>query len=419
MKTQIKRWSKGESKGKWNKLSATNKKLINDYTKTKKGYVTLDRLKSIKHNLVKFGDLLEIDFTKAVKDDITKAWGIILQSDFSIKTKQDYATDIRAAFKYWKGEDEYYPSEVAKIKRPYSKTALKLPDEMLSEEQVYQMIKACMNNRDKFYIAFCGLDGALRPIEALRLKWKDVKQDKYGFFINVHTAKKSGDKETRAIRVIKSEPYFIKWSNEYPANKDDEAFVFINYSNLKPISKNTIDAVFRSVKRKLNLKKCYPYLLRHSLITKMSKDPSIPISVLKKFVGHSLSTNTISEYQHFGDDDLMDMQLEYNGVKKKEEIPEEVKKPIKCPNCNNSNEWDAEFCSFCNRALSQKRLVADYEKTIKMKEEFDMFKKEHEELKQGMKKFQKLFSNMIFKEEDEMVYADDKGFKKVKQNPTT
>lgn len=105
------------------------------------------------------------------------------------------------------------------------------------------------NPRDQFFIALCALDGALRPIECRRMKWKQVKKDKYSYFIVVDTAKKSGDKETRVIRLIKSEPYFIKWNQDYPGEKSDDSYVFINYTDLEPISKGTIASLFRRIKR--------------------------------------------------------------------------------------------------------------------------------------------------------------------------
>jgi len=269
------------------------------------------------------------------------------------------------------GKNKFVPEIVSGMKPPKIKGKLRLPDEMLDEKQIYKMIKACGNSRDKFWISLCGLDGALRPIECRRMTWGWIKKDKYGYFINVRTAKNSGDKETRVVRIIKSEPYFIKWMGEYPSERNDDDYVFVNYSNLKQINQGTITALFRRLEKKLNMNRLFPYLLRHSLITTMSKDPSISIPILKRFIGHSLASNTISEYQHFGDDDLKDMQLEYNGIVKKEKEKQIERKPTKCPKCKKSNEYDAEFCTFCNMALSQKKQVENHErfKEIESKQE--------------------------------------------------
>ena len=215
------------------------------------GYVSDVRIEKYKYSLIRFADLVEKDFDKLTKEEIREAGAVILKGNLAVKTKQDIITEIKTAFKFWFGNNDYMPEQVRGLKSPTSKERLKLPSEMLSEEQIYRMIKACGNSRDKFFIALIGLDGALRPVECRRMTWDWIKKDKYGYFINVKTAKKSGDKDTRVIRIIKSEPYFIKWSNEYPAEKNDDAFVFINYINLKSINDGTLASLFRRLEKKL------------------------------------------------------------------------------------------------------------------------------------------------------------------------
>lgn len=367
----------------FNRLSDRNKEMINKFLEYKRGYVCEHQATKLKYTLSRVADILEKDYDKITREEMDKLGGIILKSSFTSKTQEDFICSIKTAYKFWFGENESFPKVVLGLKRPKSRTALRLPKEMLTEEDIYQMIKVCPQTRDKFYIALCALDGALRPCEARNIKWGDIKKDKYGFYITIYTAKKSGNKETRVIRIIKSEPYFIQWNKEYPGEKKDEAYLFVNFKNLRPVQKGTIDMLFKRIKRRLKWpqKRIFPYLLRHSLITKMSKDPRIPVAVLKKFIGHSLRSNTIAEYQHFGDDDLMAMQLEYNNIEKKiEDIPKEHK-PVICSKCNTPNEYDAEFCYFCNTALSQKRQVENAEKMKNLMEQFENLTKELEKRK--------------------------------------
>lgn len=341
-------------------ISARNRDFIDRFTRHLQ--VSKARENKYRYSLFRFAGLIEKDFDKVTEQEIIDASKIINAGNLAVKTKQDIISEMRAAYKFWLGKNLFYPQVIAGLKAPASKGKLRLPDEMPSEEEIYKMIKACGNVRDKFFIALIALDGALRPIECRRIVWGDIKKDQYGHFIVVKTAKESGDKDTRVIRIIKSEPYFMRWSQEYPGEKTDNAYVFINYSDLKPISQGTISALFGRLKKKLGIKRLYPYLLRHALLTNMSKDPRVPISLLKKFAGHSLASNTIAEYQHFGDDDLKDMQLQVNGIVKKEGKKDRERKPVKCPKCKKMNEYDAEFCIYCNMALSQRRQVESYEK---------------------------------------------------------
>lgn len=357
------------------KLSKRNEQFLDKLVNHLKGYVTEVRLKKYIYSMRRFADLIEKDFDKLTREEGRIAGGIIISGNLGVRTKQDVIKEIKTSYKILFGNSEDFPDAVRLMKAPPSKGKLNLPKEMPTEEDIYNMIKACHNSRDQFFIGLLGLDGALRPVEARKLKWGDVKKDKYGHFVVVNTAKRSGDKDTRAIRIIKSEPYFVKWNQEYPAEKKDDAFVFLNYSDLKPMNQGTITALFNRISKKLN-KDINPYLLRHSLLTRMSKNPEVPISVLKKFAGHSLRSNTIAEYQHFGDEDIKDLQLQINGIVKHEKKKEEEKKPVICPKCHKPNEYDAEFCVFCNMALSQKRMVDVYQLMEENnKRMFEQFKK--------------------------------------------
>ena len=340
------------------KISKRNSELIGKFLKHQRGYVTEKRLNKYRYSLIRFADLVEKDFDKLTKEEVREAGGIINNGNLSIRTKQDIIKEIKTSFKFLFEDGERMPKIVIGLKPLTTKGRLVLPDEMPTEKIIYKMIKACNNSRDKFWIALQGLDGALRPVEMIRANWGWVKKDKYGHYIVVNTAKKSGDKDTRTIRIIKSEPYFLQWMKDYPQERNDDSPLFINSQNLERIQLSTIHALFRRLKKKLKINgRFYPYLLRHGLITRMSKNPTIPISVLKKFVGHSQRSSTIGEYQHFGDDDLKDMQLQYNGILKNKEEKQDEKKPVKCPKCNKSNEYDAEVCHFCDMAISQNRIV--------------------------------------------------------------
>ena len=76
----------------------------------------------------------------------------------------------------------------------------------------------------------------------------------------------------------------------------------------------------------------------------------------EKFAGHTQTSTITGEYQHYGGDDVKEMQLNYAGktAVEKEKSYELKKIPIKCPHCDKSNLWDAEICGFC---LFEKALI--------------------------------------------------------------
>lgn len=373
------------------KITKRNKEFIDKFLNYMKLHCVPTRWHKYKYVLYRYADLVEKDFDKLTRDEVHESAGIIASSKtLSATTIDNVIIDVRRAMKYLFGDDEDLPNFIKPLKIPKNqkqKGRLRLPKHFLDEKETYSLVKACGNSRDKFFIALLGLDAGIRPCEAFRMKWKQIEKDQHSHYITIDTAKKSGDKDTRVIRIIKSEPYFIQWMKDYPKTKTPEDFVFINIGNHKPLDIGTTSALFKRLRKKLNITdKLTPYVLRHSILTRMAKDSRIPMAVLKKFAGHSQRSNTIAEYTHIDDDDLKDMQLQINGkIKTKEEKKEEIK-PVKCPKCNTMNEFDAEFCLNCNMALSQKRMVNIQELLDKNNEKvFGMLKKMLEDSKKSNK----------------------------------
>ena len=340
----------------------SNVKLIDEFINYKRGSITDKRLNLIYNSLIKFADLIELEFEKATKDDITRAWNLIYSSnEVTVKTKQDEYVHIRQAFKHWFGEDEEFPKIVRGMKRPKMKGKLKLPQKMPSEQLIYKAIKLCQNNRDKLFIAFPGLDSGTRPIETRYLKWIDLYKDEHGYYFKVKTAKNSGDTEFRSIRIIYSEPYLLDWMQSYPGDTTGSNYVFCNLHNPnQQMSSNSVTSLFKRLKKKLGTNtKFTAYTLRHATLTRLSKNPNAPVALIKKLAGHSTNSNVLGEYLHFDDDDVKLMQLSVSGkVKDRDQKSFELKKkPVICPHCKKSNPFDREICGFCNFALSQNRLV--------------------------------------------------------------
>ena len=263
-------------------LSSTNQKMINEFDDFKKGSVTDKRLMMIHNTLVKFADLLEMDFDKASKDDITRAWNVVFSSkELSVKTKQDEYLHIRQVFKHWFGEDEEYPKVVRGMKRPKGRGQLVLPEEMPDEDLIHKAIMACRNPRDRFFLAYEGLDAGARPVELRKLQWKNLKQDEHGYFFRIWTAKQSGDSDYRPIRIIYSVPYFQEWMKSYPGHREDEEYVFCDLNDpTRAITHNALSRLFRRLKKRLGItSKFSPYVLRHATLTRMGKNPNVSADV--------------------------------------------------------------------------------------------------------------------------------------------
>ncbi len=339
-------------------LSKRNQELINKFIEYKRGSVCDTRLRMLFNSLVKFADLLEIDFDKATRDEVTMGWNRIYAStEISGKSKLDEHIHIRQAFKYWLGDDEEMPRIVRGMRRPKLRGRLRIPSKMPSEQFIYRAIKLCRNARDRFFISYCAFDGGARPIELRSLKWKDLDKDKYGYYFDVWVAKESGDRESRPIRVVFSEPYFAKWIDNYPGERRDDNYVFCDLNDSsKPMTKWAVTALFKRLRKRLGVEKFSAYVLRHFALNRMSKDPNMAPAMLRVLAGHSKHSTILAEYQHINEDDLLNMQLSRTGKKVVQEKNYKLEKnPVECPHCKKSNPHDSEICGFCSFALSQRR----------------------------------------------------------------
>ena len=144
-------------------------------------------------------------------------------------------------FKHWFGEDEEYPKVVRGMKRPKGRGRLVLPEEMPDEDLIHRAIKACRNPRDRFFLAYEGLDAGARPVELRMLRWKNLKKDDHGHYFRIRTAKQSGESDYRPIRIIFSVPYFLEWMKSYPGERKDDEYVFCDLNHAdRPMTQNAV-----------------------------------------------------------------------------------------------------------------------------------------------------------------------------------
>ena len=299
-------------------LSQKNQDYITEFEAWKKGSITDKRLALIKNSLIKFADLIEMDFADANKTDITIGWNIIYASkELAVKSKQDDYLHIRQFYKHAFGDDEEYPRVVRGMKRPTQKGHLRLPKKLPSEKDINEAIKMCRNPRDKFWVSWTAFDSGVRPCENRALTWDDLSKDEHGYFFTIKTAKDSGDTETRSIRVIYSEPYLFELMKSYPGETKRSNFVFCHLGKPSiPLAKDSISSMFRRLKGRISFTgDFHAYTLRHFCLTRMSKNPKVAIPLLKKMAGHTKNSNIIAEYQHFGDEDVLEMNLAAAGRK--------------------------------------------------------------------------------------------------------
>jgi hypothetical protein len=127
-------------------------------------------------------------------------------------------------------------------------------------------------------------------------------------------------------------------------------------------------------------KKWYPYILRHSSLTKLKDDPNVNDYTLRQHAGWSKKSDMPEIYTHdLKGDSVEHVMLAYgiklkNGKKKRNEHLQQEMVGPHCPFCKMVNIPNSQFCSSCHKPLS----LISYNKVI---EEAEQTKKELAELK--------------------------------------
>jgi site-specific recombinase XerD/ribosomal protein L40E len=297
--------------------------------------------------------------TQAKKEDIVNLIAKIEQRGYSEWTKHDYKVILRIFYKWLRRDD--YPEEVNWIKVRDSRNH-KLPEEILTQEEVQRMIDAADHIRDKAFISTLYESGC-RIGELLCLQIKHVQFDEFGAVLLVN-----GKTGQRRVRVIASEPRLHQWIENHPFKDDPEAPLWITIgtnSRYKVWNYGTAREVIKKIAMKAGIKKrVYPHLFRHSRATHLANH--LTEAQMKQYFGWVQGSDMASVYVHLSGRDVDNALLKLNGLEVKEERKEEQFKAIICPRCKARNSPDAKFCSNCGMCLDAKAAMQVDELRVKL-----------------------------------------------------
>ena len=143
-------------------------------------------------------------FEEATKESLTQLVNEVECKPLSAASKHDFKAILKVFFKWLKGNDDEYPPEIKWLK-PKMKQKYKLPEELLTEDEVMRLAKAADHPRDRALVLVLYETGC-RIGEILTLKMKNIQFDQYGAILKV--TGKTGD---RRVRIISSAPALSTW----------------------------------------------------------------------------------------------------------------------------------------------------------------------------------------------------------------
>jgi len=337
-------------------VCAENKKLILSFSKVRlaKGSSRLRVVKCL-YCLRFLSHWLKKPFDKATKDDLIELVGEIERTDYAENTKYDFKIVLKMFYKWFKGNDEEFPPEIKWLKPKLNNHAHKLPEELLSEEEVLKLANTTDNIRDKALILVLYESGC-RIGELLSLRMKNVQFDQYGGILRV--TGKTGD---RRVRIISSAPALSAWVELYPQSKNPEAPLWPPISTNhkykdEPAEARSIGVMLIRLAKKAGItKRVYPHLFRHTRATFLAG--KLTEAQMKEYFGWVQGSEMAATYVHLSGRDVDNALLALQGLTKPEDKKEEQMKVCFCPRCREKNSPIAKFCIRCGVPMNVETVI--------------------------------------------------------------
>ena len=298
---------------------------------------------------------VNMDFKEMTEEDIKELVRKIEQMNYTEQTKLDHKKVIKKFFKWLDGNDR----RVKWIKTWMNRNNNKLPDELLNKDDIWKLIKACYNVRDKAVISVLWESGC-RVGELLGMRIKSVQFDDKGAVIIVH-----GKTGSRRLRLVSSVPHLSNWLEHHPRKDDPEAPLWISIgskSHAEQVMYHCLNARLRKIAKRAGIKKkVNPHMFRHSRATDLAN--LLTEAQMKKYFGWTKDSKMVGIYVHLSGRDVDEAILRIHGkLDENEKLKHEQLKTQTCPICQHENAPEADFCLRCRRPLNLRALLETEEK---------------------------------------------------------
>ena len=332
-------------------ISVGNKKLVFEF----KDYLLSEGIGAAKISRYvldarKYCRMLGRPVETANETDIRKIISAIEQTDLAAETKKCFKVFIRKFYRFLRGVTRKgeYPPEVAWISINIPHKDKKMPEELLSEDEVKSTIRACGSVRDKALISALAESGA-RISEIGMMKIKHISFEQYGARLSI-----SGKTGARKILVIYSAPYLQQWLNMHPDNDDPNAYLWYNPQG-EFLCYNRITAILKKAAKKAGIRKrVHPHLLRHSRATQLAGIMSE--AALKQYLGWTQGSKMAAIYVHMSGKDTDAVILQANGIEIENRPKKQLTQSLNCQRCGTINEMTNRFCKTCSMPLSEEEV---------------------------------------------------------------
>jgi len=334
------------------KLIEDNRKNIISFSRIRlaKGS-SAGRVAKVVYCLRNLSKMLNKPFKDATKEDLIGLIGTLDATKYSDYTKYDYKIVLKMFYKWLLGDDETAPAVIKWFRPRLKNEKHKLPEELITEDEVLKLAETADHPRDKALIMVLYESGC-RIGELLSLKMKHISVDQYGAVLMV-----DGKTGCRRVRIISSSSLLSAWINNYPNSGDPEAPLWPPRSSnhlykKEPVEHASIYRVLGKLSKKAGIKKkIYPHLFRHSRATALAG--KLTEAQMKEHFGWTKDSDMAGTYVHLSGRDVDNALLQLHGMTNGESKKEEKMKVRPCMRCRENNSPVSKYCTRCGTPMDE------------------------------------------------------------------
>jgi integrase len=315
--------------------------------------LTLARISKLLHHVRGLAKLLNKNFADASREDIARVlMEIETNPRWSAATKHDYKVILKKFYKSNAGTGDF-PDQVKWIKPNYKKNNHRLPEELLTEEDVKKLVETAGHPRDKAFILVLYESGC-RIGELLNLRIKNVLFDSNGAALLVN-----GKTGQRRVRIIASAPLLSVWLNNHPFKDNPESPLWVvvgTKNHHEALQYPSIATQLKKIATRAGVgRKVNPHAFRHARATFLANN--LTEAQMKEYFGWVQSSDMASVYVHLSGRDVDNAILKLHGLAPTENGKNESLKIRNCERCRERNSPISKFCSRCGSPLDIKTAI--------------------------------------------------------------
>ncbi|HLB67312.1 MAG TPA: tyrosine-type recombinase/integrase [Thermoplasmata archaeon] len=285
-------------------------------------------------------------FEDASRTDLERVLEAIERSDYAPQTKLDFRKTVKKFYK-WQNGGEAYPDCASWIKTTGKRNHDRLPEDLLTEDDVKRLVAAATHPRDRALIAVLWESGC-RVGELLPMGVRNV-----AFETEVTRITIEGKTGARRVPLIDATPYLAEWIDHHPLRDRPTSWLWVGVGTVgrdEPLEYAALRKMLRSVARKAGVKKgVNPHSFRHGRATVLANH--LTEAQMNQYLGWVPGSGMPAVYVHLSGRDVDDAILEMRGRKPRETAPESTMAPKTCARCGTSNKATGRYCARCGAAL--------------------------------------------------------------------